>query len=106
MGDLSERLAGGAILFPSLALLLRLTLAGRLQGEEAGVEAPVTGHQTVPKPSLLVRVAVACLIVGFGLLNVADAGWAHAVGVASLFAFIVSAFLAIIPAALGREEVG
>jgi cytochrome d ubiquinol oxidase subunit II len=99
-------LAGGAILFPSLALLLRLTLTGRLQGADAGVHTPATGREGVAKPSSLVRVAVACLIIGFGLLNVADARWAHAVGVASLFVFIVSAFLAIIPAALGRDEVG
>jgi hypothetical protein len=33
-------------------------------------------------------------------LNVAEAGWAHAVGVAGLFGFIVSAFLAIVPVAL------
>jgi cytochrome d ubiquinol oxidase subunit II len=99
-------LAGGAILFPSLALLLRLTLTGRLQGADAGAHTPATGREGVAKPSLLARVAVACLIIGFGLLNVADARWAHAVGVASLFVFIVSAFLAIIPAALGRDEVG
>jgi hypothetical protein len=36
--------------------------------------------------------------VGFGLLTVADAGWAHAVGVAALFAFVVAAFLALVPA--------
>ena len=41
------------------------------------------------------RAAVACLIVGFGLLTVADAGWAHAVGVTALFAFMVTGFLAL-----------
>jgi hypothetical protein len=41
---------------------------------------------------------VACLIVGFGLLTVADAGWAHAVGVTALFTFIVAGFLALAPA--------
>jgi cytochrome d ubiquinol oxidase subunit II len=51
-------------------------------------------------------VAVACLIIGFGLLTIAEARWAHAVGVASLFAFMVSAFVAIIPATLGRDELG
>jgi hypothetical protein len=55
---------------------------------------------------LLARVAVACLIIGVGLLNVADARWAHAVGIASLFAFVVSGFAAVIPAALGRDEAG
>jgi cytochrome d ubiquinol oxidase subunit II len=99
-------LAGGAILFPSLALLLRLTLTGRLQGPAAAAQAPVTGRGGLARTGLLARVAVACLIIGFGLLNVADARWAHAVGVASLLAFIVSAFVAIIPATLGRDELG
>jgi cytochrome d ubiquinol oxidase subunit II len=99
-------LAGGAILFPSLALLFRLMLTGRLQGAEAGPQAPPPVRRGVGAPSLVARVAVACLIIGFGLLNVADARWAHAVGVASLFAFVVTAFAAIIPAALGRDEVG
>jgi hypothetical protein len=39
------------------------------------------------------------VIVGVGLLNVADAGWAHALGVVCLLGFVVSAFAAIsIPA--------
>jgi hypothetical protein len=42
-------------------------------------------------------VAVASLIVGFGLLTVANAAWAHAVGVTALFAFVVAGFLALMP---------
>jgi cytochrome bd ubiquinol oxidase subunit II len=98
-------LAGGAILFPSLALLFRLTLAGRLHsGEAAAQDLAVSPWRGVAKPGLLVRVAVACLIIGFGLLSVAEAGWAHAVGVASLFGFMVSAFLALVPAVLGVDQ--
>lgn len=41
---------------------------------------------------MLARLAVACLIAGFGLLTVAETGWAHAVGVLCLFGFILSAF--------------
>jgi cytochrome d ubiquinol oxidase subunit II len=93
-------LAGAAILFPSLALLFRLTLTGRLHGAEAAAQELPSPRDGVSTPALLGRVAVACLIVGFGLLNVAEAGWAHAVGVASLFGFMVSAFLAIVPAVL------
>jgi cytochrome d ubiquinol oxidase subunit II len=99
-------LAGGAILFPSLALLLRLALTGRLEGAEAGPQTLPAGRAGLARTSLLARVAVACLIIGIGLLNVADARWAHAVGVASLFAFIVTAFVAIIPAMLGRDQLG
>jgi hypothetical protein len=46
------------------------------------------------------RLAVACLIAGFGLLNVADARWAHGVGIVCLFGFVLLAFRAIIFAAL------
>jgi cytochrome d ubiquinol oxidase subunit II len=96
-------LGGASILFPSLALLFRLTLTGRLHGAEATARELANPRSGISNPTLLGRVAVACLIVGFGLLNVAEAGWAHAVGVASLFGFMVSAFLAIVPAALGAE---
>jgi hypothetical protein len=50
---------------------------------------------------LLVRSAIACLIAGFALLNVAEAGWAHAIGVVCLLCFIAIAFRAIIFGALG-----
>ena len=40
------------------------------------------------------------LIAGFGLLNVADARWAHAVGVLCLLAFMLIGFRAVIFAAL------
>jgi hypothetical protein len=40
---------------------------------------------------------------GFGLLNVADARWAHGIGMVCLFAFVVLGFPAIIfPAAARR----
>jgi cytochrome d ubiquinol oxidase subunit II len=99
-------LAGGAILFPSLALLFRLTLAGRLHGAETATQELATRRNGYASPALLARASVACLIIGFGLLNVAEAGWAHAVGVASLFGFIVTAFLAIVPAAVRTDRAG
>ena len=97
-------LAGGAILFPSLALLFNLALKGRFEGPEVAAEEVRAGERRVAKPRLATRVAVACLIAGVGLLNVADAGWAHALGVAGLFGFMVSAFLAIVPSALAAED--
>ena len=69
-------LVGGAILFPSLGLLFRLTLTGRFRADEivpadiAGVAAD--GFRGL-RPRLLVRSALASLIAGVGLLNVADA---------------------------------
>ena len=59
---------------------LYLTLARRLSGGDVG---PLTGA------------AVACLIAGFGLLNLADASWAHGVGIICLLGFVLLGFRAI-----------
>jgi cytochrome d ubiquinol oxidase subunit II len=91
-------LGGGAIVFPSLALLFRLTLAGRFDPRPPPSAASPAQGRPGPRPALLARAAIACLVVGFGLLTVADAGWAHAVGVTALFAFMVAGFLALAPA--------
>ena len=90
-------LAGGAILFPSLALLFRLTLAGQLvdtDSEEIPGGVPEQASPRIATP-LLARIAVACLIAGFGLLTVADAKWTHAIGVVCLLSFVATAFLAL-----------
>ena len=96
-------LAGAAILFPSLGLLFRLTLTGRFHEQETTqTELPVaTVHGFAPR--LVVRAAVALLIAGVGLLNVADASWTHAIGVLCLFGFAVAAFTAVIPNALAEQ---
>jgi cytochrome d ubiquinol oxidase subunit II len=86
--------AGAVVLFPSLALLFRLTLAGRFRAEGlAQPDAKAARHDGDTR--LLARVAIASAVVGFGLLNVADAPWAHALGVAFLFAFILAGFGAV-----------
>jgi len=90
-------LGGGAIVFPSLVLLFRLTLAGRLdEGGPAG-PAPSAPGRPEARHGLLPRLALACLIAGFGLLTIADAAWAHALGVTALFAFVVAGFFALVP---------
>jgi cytochrome d ubiquinol oxidase subunit II len=91
-------LGGAAIVFPSLALLFRLALAGRFDQGRPAQAAPRARGREEASPALLARLAAACLIVGFGLLTVADAGWAHAIGVTALFAFVVAGFLALVPA--------
>jgi cytochrome d ubiquinol oxidase subunit II len=96
-------LAGGAILFPSLALLFTLTLTGRFDQVREGATRVSGQILSASIPTLPSRAAVACLIAGVGLLNVAEAGWAHALGVASLFGFIVIGFLALVPGTLGNE---
>jgi cytochrome bd ubiquinol oxidase subunit II len=79
--------AGGVVLFPALAALFRLTLAGRL-GPGPAAPSPAAGPGArLPCERTAGRAAIACLVAGLGLLSIADAAWAHAVGVAALFAF-------------------
>jgi cytochrome bd ubiquinol oxidase subunit II len=107
---------GGILLFPALTLLLRMTVGGTLGhgGDEdegpaarAG-DASASGAPRVLAPPLAVpsaaRLAGACLAGGFGFLTVAESGWAHAVGVVLLGAFVVSGFLAVVPAWLQPDE--
>jgi cytochrome d ubiquinol oxidase subunit II len=99
-------IGGAAILFPSLALLFRLTLAGDL--DEQAPTAPSlpvpTTSMSSAAPGLLVRAAIACLIAGIGFLTIADARWAHAIGVVALLAFLTTGFLAVAPAGIARAS--
>jgi cytochrome bd ubiquinol oxidase subunit II len=87
-------LAGGAIVFPALAVLFRLVLAAQFDRPETleAAAPPIAGVTARLRSGLLVRVALACLVVGFGLVTIADSGWAHAVGVTALLAFVALAF--------------
>ncbi len=101
-------LAGAVLLFPALALLFTLTLRGRLSADGEGTQPITTAGQRGLAQLLLgsalgARLSVALLIVGIGLLNVAHAAWAHAIGVVSLLAFIVVAFAALVPRALAQD---
>jgi cytochrome d ubiquinol oxidase subunit II len=90
-------LAGGVILFPSLALLFRLTLLGRLDHGPAEIERPPPTSGALlwaSAPGALARAAAACLLAGFGFLTVAEASWAHTIGVFALFGFMICGFLA------------
>jgi len=89
-------LGGAVILFPALVLLFRLTLSGRFRGGELRVVEPASVALATVNVRRRARLAVASLIAGFGLLNIADATWAHAIGVAGLFAFVILAFSAIV----------
>jgi cytochrome d ubiquinol oxidase subunit II len=96
-------LGGSVILFPSLALLFRLTLTGRFQGTDSGLTNEIRLPLGAIRSGLLARVAFALLVVGFGLLNIANADWAHAVGVVCLLSFVVLGFRAIVFSALGED---
>ncbi|MCW3018011.1 MAG: Cytochrome bd-type quinol oxidase subunit 2-like protein [Solirubrobacterales bacterium] len=99
-------LGGAVILFPSLALLFRLVLAGRFDPGQRAAPPPPRPPPTIgsvlaaSNPGLLARAAVACLLAGFGFLTIAESGWAHAVGVLALIAFVLCGVLADVPAQL------
>jgi cytochrome d ubiquinol oxidase subunit II len=91
-------LGGAVILFPSLALLFRLFLSGRLvEGGESVAFRPTPRLVRASRQGFLARAALACLIAGIGLLTAAEAAWAHALGVVSLFGFVAFGFPAALP---------
>jgi cytochrome d ubiquinol oxidase subunit II len=96
-------LAGAVILFPALGYLFRLALTGGFVAPEDETAPAATAGLSHVAPRVLVRSAAACLVVGFGLLTVADAAWAHAVGLVCLFAFVVLGFGAIVLPQLGED---
>jgi hypothetical protein len=55
------------------------------------------GRRVETRTALTGRLAAALLVAGFGLLNVAEAGLAHAIGVACLAGFIVTGFAVAVP---------
>jgi cytochrome d ubiquinol oxidase subunit II len=96
--------AGAVLLAPSLVFLFALTLRGRLgyEGDEgealaASVSAGPAGALAPSRSGLLARVALACLVLTLGFLTLADAGWAHAVGVFTLLAAVLTGFRAALP---------
>jgi cytochrome bd ubiquinol oxidase subunit II len=99
-------IAGGALLFPSLGLLFGLLLSGRLDRGAAPAQGVRTARSLLAASAagLLGRGAVAALLIGVGFLTVADAPWAHIIGVLSLFAFIMLGFAALAPPDAGLLE--
>jgi cytochrome d ubiquinol oxidase subunit II len=92
--------AGALLLAPSLGLLFTLTLRGRLGYElDGGAAEPVGPAHALAasRTGLLARVSIACLLMTVGFLTLADAGWAHAIGVAALFVCVVTGFRAAVP---------
>jgi cytochrome d ubiquinol oxidase subunit II len=86
--------AGAAVLIPSLVLLFRLFLGGRLSpaatGEEPAARTPALAR---PAGSRLTAIfAAITLPVGVGLTVLTDTGWILALGIAFLFAGALSTF--------------
>jgi cytochrome d ubiquinol oxidase subunit II len=93
-------IAGAVLLFPSLAVLFTVAFRGVSPGAEATAGPggfPLRETATAP------RVAVVLFIVGLGMLNAANAGWAHIIGVIALFGFVIAGFVAIVPRALASD---
>jgi cytochrome d ubiquinol oxidase subunit II len=97
--------AGGIILFPSLALLFRFVLAGDVERSQEAGDHPGDGSMArlLPAPSAA-RLAAACLVGGVGFTTVADAGWCHAIGVVLLFGFAIFGFRSALPPDLFEAE--
>ena len=94
---------GGLVLAPSLALLFRLTLRGSLgHGHDENASAGRSPRTLEgAHAGLLARIAGACLVAAVGFLTIADAGWAHAVGVIALVGFVAVGFRAAVPVDAG-----
>ena len=96
-------IAGGIVLFPSLALLFRLVLGGGLdESLAAAPHARGARETTRTVPSLqaapsAARLAAGCLVGGVGFTTIANAGWCHAVGVVLLFGFAIFGFRSALP---------
>src|SRR3954469_6392954 len=78
-------IVGAAIVFPSMGLLFRLTLTGRLEDDERTPATAASDTARELRQSASGRAAIAFLVAGIALLTVAEASWAHAVGVVCLF---------------------
>lgn len=91
--------AGALVLGPSLALLFTLTLRGQLGDGGPGSAAETTPVRALAaaRTGLLVRISLACLLVTLGFLTLANAGWAHAIGVIALVAACITGFRAAVP---------
>ena len=88
--------AGAVVLVPSLSLLFGLFLRGHLEPEPCAERAapdPVAPARRPDRSQRLGAFALACFVLGTGLVIFADVAWAHAVGVAALFAFAASGFV-------------
>jgi len=97
--------AGAMILLPSLGLLFRLVLGGRLGEGEAPRVAPATREVlAASRTGLRARLAGVALLVALVFLTILDAGWAHAIGATSLLAAGALAFPVALPPDVFERE--
>ena len=86
--------AGAVVLIPSLFLLFRLFLGGRLSpGAPGGAPARILSAARGPaRARLPATFAGVALLAGVGLTVLSDGGWTLALGVVCLFACAISTF--------------
>jgi cytochrome bd ubiquinol oxidase subunit II len=98
-------IAGGAILFPSLALLFGFVLRDRPDDAptDGDARAPAVAVLAASSKGLCGRLSLAGLLGGLGFLTAADAPWAHVIGVVCLFACMIFGFIAVAPAELAAR---
>ncbi|HEX5224136.1 MAG TPA: cytochrome d ubiquinol oxidase subunit II, partial [Solirubrobacteraceae bacterium] len=100
-------LAGALLLFPSLGLLFSLVLRGRFEGAHTPPRPfAAAAAATAFSEGFAARLAGAGLVVGVGLLTIAEASWEHAIGVAGLLVFVLAGFAAVLPGELRAAEGG
>jgi cytochrome d ubiquinol oxidase subunit II len=94
---------GAVILFPSLAFLFRLSLAGRLDPDRRGPVVRQPTRRDARRPRWAARAALACFVIGLVLLVFADDDAAHVVGVVAFAAAALLAFTAVGPDELAAQ---
>jgi cytochrome d ubiquinol oxidase subunit II len=95
---------GAVVLVPSLALLFGLVLRGRFDAPPALPPPPERRGTLALRDRSLIATATASLAAGLVLMLLVEASWARVVGVVALFAFVVSAFLAVAPAVAAGDD--
>jgi cytochrome d ubiquinol oxidase subunit II len=97
-------LLGGIVLAPSLVLLFRLSLAGRLDPDPSASVRPARRRPDAVRPRWAGRAGVACLLVGVVLLTLVDADVAHVLGVIAFAGAGLAIFTAVGPDQVAGEE--
>jgi cytochrome d ubiquinol oxidase subunit II len=97
-------LGGAVLLFPALGVLFGLELKGRFTSAQDTTGERTSQGLAAVKPGVLVRAAIALLIPGLLLLNIANAEWAHAIGIICLFGSALLGFFAITFTAFAGER--
>src|SRR6185503_11724771 len=76
---------------------LRSSPAGRWPRTRSSCTGSRSARRRQDDGRLSVRLALAFLVAGIGFLTIAHAAWAHAIGVACFFGFILAGYRGALP---------